>query len=151
MFDKSLFHKNILLIQPEIAVALGVNEAIVLQQIHYWLEKSNHYYEGCCWTYNTYNNWHEQFPFFSESTIKRTIRSLEKRNILICSSVFNKIKLDRTKWYTINYDELEKVINKKFDKNQVTDGAVEFNVYCADLIWTIKWLYINTSIIIMTT
>lgn len=134
MFDKSLFHKNILLIQPEIAVALGINEAIILQQIHYWLEKSSHCYQGRNWTYNTYHCWHEQFPFFSESTIKRTIRSLEKRNILICSSVFNKLKLDRTKWYTINYDELEKIISKNSAKNQLEDDNTEFNVYCSDLI-----------------
>ena len=99
-----------LVISPSIATAIGLNQAIVLQQIHYWIninekEKINNY-QGKTWTYNTYKEWQKQIPFFSERTILRTIQKLEKLKILE-SSNFNKKKYDRTKWYTINYDVLK--------------------------------------------
>jgi uncharacterized phage protein (TIGR02220 family) len=78
---------------------------VVLQQIHYWLAKSKHYIEGKNWVYNTYEDWQEQFPFWSISTIKRTFHSLEKLGIVV-SDNWNTLKLDKTKWYTINYEQL---------------------------------------------
>ena len=44
--------------------------------------------------------------FWSESTIKRTIRLLEEKGYVI-SGNFNQHKMDKTKWYTINYLMLE--------------------------------------------
>ena len=43
-----------LLIPPALAKEIGLHEAVILQQIHYWLEKSNHLINGCLWIYNTY-------------------------------------------------------------------------------------------------
>lgn len=99
-----------LVISPSLATAIGLNEAIVLQQIHYWIninEKAKiNNYQGKTWTYNTYKEWQKQIPFFSEKTISRTIQKLEKLKILE-SGNFNKAKYDKTKWYTINYDEVK--------------------------------------------
>lgn len=108
--SKLLLPEAPLVISPSLAIAIGLNEAIVLQQIHYWIkinenEKINNY-QGKTWTYNTYKEWQKQIPFFSERTILRTIQKLEKLKILE-SSNFNKKKYDRTKWYTINYDVLK--------------------------------------------
>lgn len=98
---------------------IGLNESIVVQQIHYWIRKNQenniNYYEGHYWTYNTYADWQKQFPFWSEPTIKRIFLSLEKKNILI-SGNFNQMKMDRTKWYRINYEALNQLSKSKPEK-----------------------------------
>jgi uncharacterized phage protein (TIGR02220 family) len=91
---------------PTLAARLGLNEAMILQQIHYWVSISNHLIEGRKWIFNTYKDWQKQFPFWSESTIKRTFHSLEKQGCLI-SENWNSTKMDKTKWYTIDYKQIE--------------------------------------------
>lgn len=82
-----LFNENPLVVNVELAQILGLNESIVIQQIHYWIElnkKRNHNYrDGRIWTYNSYPEWHEQSPFWSISTIKRIIIGLEKEKVII--------------------------------------------------------------------
>lgn len=97
-----------LMVLPKLANAIGLNEAIVLQQIHYWLGKSTNVRDGYTWVYNSYPEWQEQFPFWSIDTIKRTIHKLEKTGLLVSDS-FNTMKMDRTKWYRIDYDSLSEM------------------------------------------
>ncbi|CDR62149.1 hypothetical protein [Staphylococcus schweitzeri] len=103
---------------PKLAELIGLNEAIVLQQIHYWLNNSKHEYENKKWIYNSYKNWEAQFPFWSNVTIRRTISSLEKQKLLLTGN-FNKVGFDKTKWYTINYLVLEGV-SKRVAQNEQT-------------------------------
>ena len=104
--SKLLINESPVMIIPSLAVRMGLNEAVVLQQIHYWIISSRHIIEGRKWIYNTYKDWQKQLPFWSESTIKRTIRSLEDQGYLL-SGNFNQLKIDKTKWYTIDYERLE--------------------------------------------
>ncbi|MCG3463096.1 conserved phage C-terminal domain-containing protein [Xenorhabdus bovienii] len=94
-----------LVVIPELAVRLGLNEAIVLQQIQYWLIETASGVEanGRRWIYNTIEKWQEQFPFFSESTIKRAFANLKKIGVL-CIEQINKSNHDRTNYYSINYE-----------------------------------------------
>ena len=68
-----LFAERPLVINTQLAMKIGLNEAIVLQQLHYWLRDTNSGMEcdGVRWIYNTTEQWLEQFPFWSESTLKR--------------------------------------------------------------------------------
>ncbi len=93
---------------PSLASRVGLNEAIVLQQLHYWLGKSKNKRDGRLWVYNSIEDWREQFPFWSASTIRRTFASLEKRN-LVFSDKHNSQAWDQRKWYTINYEELRRL------------------------------------------
>ena len=105
-----------LIINTELAVILGdLNESIVLNQLNYWLEinkKANkHFIDGRFWVYNTYNDWKEEnFQYWSEKTIQRTFTRLENKGIVI-SANYNKSGIDKTKWYTIDYDKLEEIVN----------------------------------------
>jgi hypothetical protein len=107
-----------LLIMPKLAEIIGLNESIVLQQMHYWIKKNKerkiNYHKGKYWTYNSYEGWRSNFPFWSARTIRRIINSLEKQKLLT-SDNFNKLKYDKTKWYTINYKMLEKVAKTHAD------------------------------------
>ena len=91
---------------PSLAVEIGLNEAIILQQTHYWLRISENVRDGFKWIYKKYEEWQREFPFWSDKTIRRTITNLEKRELLISTEEYNKFKADRTKWYRINYEKL---------------------------------------------
>jgi hypothetical protein len=90
---------------PALAVAIGLNESIIVQQMHYWLRKREHVIDGVPWVYNSYVQWKRQFPFWSPDTIKRAIIHLEQLGV-IRSANFNRNPIDKTKWYTINYARL---------------------------------------------
>lgn len=100
-----LLSERPLVILPSLAVEIGLNEAIILQQLHYWIKNSERHIDGKKWVYNTYGDWQKQFPFWSKSTIRRSLSSLEKQGLIITGN-FNKSKIDKTKWYTINYEKL---------------------------------------------
>ena len=90
-------------VSPTLAARIGLNNAIFVQQLHYWLLKSKNVYEEKLWVYKTLDEWIEQdFPFMSKSTLKRTISDLKKRDLIV-TKTFNKMKIDKTNWYTINY------------------------------------------------
>ena len=67
--SKLLMNEVPLMVQPSLAVKIGLNEALFLHQLHYWLDRSNKVVEGKRWVYNTVEEWHEQFPFWSVRTL----------------------------------------------------------------------------------
>lgn len=100
-----------LVIQPKLAELLGdLDEAVILQQIHYWLEKRLNIKDGYSWVYNSMVEWNKQFPWLSLKTLKRKFKSLEDKGLLITGN-YNKAKFDRTKWYRINYDAFSNLSN----------------------------------------
>jgi len=107
-----LISESPLTVQPSLAVLLGLNEAIFLQQVQYWITREAGFCDqyGRRWIYNTVKQWRDQFPFWSESTIKRTIRSLEDQNALLSTTVGD--AFNKTKAYTINIDRIEELNQK---------------------------------------
>jgi hypothetical protein len=102
---KLLINEPPLIILPTLAEIIGLNEAIVIQQIHYWLQKSNHVINGKRWVYNSYPEWQKQFPFWTERTIRRIMKSLTDQGLIFIDN-FNESKSDKTNWYSINYAKL---------------------------------------------
>src|SRR3990167_8329788 len=100
-----LISEHPLQVLPSLAAAIGLNEAIVLQQIHYWIQSSTKIHKDRKWTYNSYPEWQRQFSWWSLNTIKRTFASLENQGLLI-TAIFNDNQFDRTKWYSVDYDRL---------------------------------------------
>ncbi|MFZ4170923.1 hypothetical protein ACEV60_20025 [Enterobacter ludwigii] len=103
--SRLLINENPLQVLPTLACAIGLNEAVVLQQMHYWMNSSQHFYDGRRWVYNSVPSWRKQFPFWSESTVKRALLSLEKQG-MVTSANYNRDPRDHSKWYSINYDAL---------------------------------------------
>jgi len=116
---------TILLLQPELAMIIGYKEALILQQIHYWVENAKadqrNFYDGRYWVYNTYKKWQEQFPFIKVDTVKKTILKLEKLNLLITGN-YNKYGYDKTKWYSVDYERLKSIVNAHRIKNISLNG-----------------------------
>lgn len=108
-----LFDEQPILANKALARELGLNEALVLQQINYWIEinkkSGNNYHDGKYWTYNSIRAWQEKdFDYLSVDTVKRTFSKLEKAGYLLVGN-YNKDPRDKTKWYTINDNKLEEL------------------------------------------
>lgn len=100
-----LFNFRPLVINPELATRIGLNEAIVLQQVNYWINDKEQgvIHSGRRWVFNSYESWVKQFPFWSADTVKRAFTSLVKQGCLDVEQL-NKSQHDRTNYYTINHD-----------------------------------------------
>jgi len=92
----------------EEAKKYGIEKAILLYNLRFWLDKNkanrkNVYIKNDTeyfWTFNSASAFLEIFPYMSESSIKRWLTELEKDGIILTGN-FNKRKNDRTKWYTM--------------------------------------------------
>ena len=109
----------------DMAKFVGLNEAIVLQQVHYWLninrKSGRNYIDGRYWTYNSLPNWHEQnFSFWSFSTTKRVFARLAKLGYFITGN-YNKDCRDKTLWYSIDYEKL--AADYKEHKETIQDAS----------------------------
>ncbi|WP_228400438.1 DNA replication protein [Pasteurella canis] len=109
---KLLIDDQPLQVLPELAKAIGLNEAIFVQQLHYFLNISKHKYEDRIWIYNTIDEWCEIFPFWSKKTIQRTIKRLEEMGLILSTNKLNKMKMDKTKWYSIAYEKIEELTSQ---------------------------------------
>ncbi len=122
MADSSrlLIEEPPLQVLPTLAKLLGIEQAIILQQVHYWVKTSNHEIGGNFWIYNRYKDWVNQFPWLSERAIRHHVRLLEKAGLLITGD-FNKDRRDHTKWYRIGYDALEELL--VIPESSLTDAS----------------------------
>jgi len=94
-----------LMVSPKLAARIGLEEATFVQQIHWLCEKRINIRDGLSWVYNTYDQWLEMFPFFeNEQRVGRIVRRLEKLGVLVTTKKYNKLPLDKRKWYRVNYD-----------------------------------------------
>lgn len=121
--SRLLYDERPLVVIPELAKLLatqkgfdGLQEALVLQQIHYWAimnqRAGRNEKDGYYWTYNTFKDWNEQFPFWSLATIKRIFARLEKAGFLV-SGRFNKSNINRTKWYRVDHEVLSRMVQNE--------------------------------------
>jgi len=87
-----------------VAKDYGIEEAIILENIIFWVTKNyannKNYHDGYYWTYNSSKAFSEQFEYIHPEKIRRTLINLEKIGF-IKSGNYNKSKYDRTKWYTV--------------------------------------------------
>lgn len=113
-------------VTSELAQVIGLNEAIVLQEVYYWCKVNRREkrtpHDGYYWVYNSYRGWKEKhFPWWSESTIRRTFERLEAKNLLVTGN-YNKSKMDQTKWYRVNFPVLAATIQASpFAQNEQMD------------------------------
>lgn len=127
--SKLLINEPPLQVLPTLAKEIGLNEAIALQQLHYWL---NHgiWHKGSKWIYKPIHKWQQQdFPFWSERTVRNVFNSLKKQN-LISVEKLNSNKQVRVNYYSINKSELKKITDRLDKVNKTNDWAI-----LADCIW----------------
>ena len=129
--SKLLIDERPLQCQPSLAAALGgSDEAIVFQQLHYWLQRATKVQaDGHKWVYNSMSDWLKQFPWIkSRSTLSRYFDDLEKRGLVVTGN-FNKAKFDKTKWYRIDYDALSDLEQRLYQNESTSDSNSDNGVY----------------------
>ena len=86
----------------DIAKEYGILEAILLNNIWYWIEKNKanevNFYDGFYWTYNSTRAFNQLFPYVSQRQIQNALKKLKEQE-LIQTGNYNKIAYDRTLWY----------------------------------------------------
>lgn len=106
--SKLLLDERPLIVLPKLAVEIGLNEAIFVQQIHFLLTISTTEINGTKWTYNTQYELLDVFPFWTESTLKRIIKSCKEKCIINVAQLSSDVR-DKTNYYTIDYSVLDSI------------------------------------------
>lgn len=108
MSTQLIINEPPLQVLPTLALELGLKEAIVLQQVHYWLQLpfSRHLIDDNYWVKYSPEQWERQFAFWDQKTLQRAIKNLEKLEVLI--SMVNHDS-DKATYYTIDYWTLDQV------------------------------------------
>lgn len=88
----------------ELAAEIGLNEAILLQNIAYWVKKNEandvNFHDGCYWTYNSAAAFSKLYPFWTPRVIKYALAKLQQGEY-IKTAQYNKDKMNHTNWYTL--------------------------------------------------
>ena len=95
-----------MLFNPALAHELGLNRAVVIQQIHYWIVRNHirqyNQFDDTTWVYSTLSEWQKRdFYFFSIATLGKIIRSLLDDGYLIAK------RFKQITYYRLNYPALE--------------------------------------------
>ena len=103
------------IVPDDLAILIGVDQTMMLCQIDFWVQNhqdNEHCKDGRYWIYETYDDWVEQFPYWGKTKIREILRKLKEKNLIITGN-YNKMSGDNTKWYTVNYDLLDKIMSEK--------------------------------------
>ena len=123
------------LVDVKTATLLGEAESILLNQIIYWLSKCGRKVAGQeeKWIYNSLAEWHKQFSYWSMYKLRKTIKSLEDLG-LIKSIKVNARKWNHTKWYTVDYYQYKKLLNKTESENNIGQSTALDKIEDKDLL-----------------
>ena len=98
----------------EVAVEYGVDCAIMIKNLQYWIEKNKandkNFYDGRYWTYNSSKALAKLFPFWNQRHIELVLKKLVDQGVLIRGN-YNSSAYDRTLWYAFT-DESRWIYNK---------------------------------------
>ena len=88
----------------DVAEKYGVNAAIILQNIAFWIKQNEanktNFYDGNYWTFNSNRAYCELFPYMSKRQIETAFKKLIDDGVLITGN-YNKLAYDRTLWYAL--------------------------------------------------
>ncbi len=113
-----LFDEPPIAFSPTLARLIGLHEAILLQQIHYWLHHKSrdpgryqdYYIDGRFWVKWNIHEMMEYVPLGkSADPYKRTVKLLKEQSILLVAQHW-KSRYINTNFYSIDYQNLELLI-----------------------------------------
>ena len=87
-----------------VAVEVGVNAAVVLENIAFWVRANRrserHMHDGKYWTYGSTRHFAELFDYLSEKQVRGAVDKLITCGYLETGN-FNRSAYDRTRWFTL--------------------------------------------------
>lgn len=120
----------------DIATKYGVNAAILLQNIYYWIEKNEangkNFYDGYYWTYNSIKAFAEMFPYMSSKQVRTALENLINEGLLIKGN-YNENPYDRTAWYAMTEKAYALFGKEKSNcHNKKIDLTCKANEFCGE-------------------
>ncbi len=124
-----------MVVQRTLAFLIGLNPALMLQQIHYHAMLLDPDEDGNRWVVRTREEWRSfDFPFWSDSTIKRVITELYTKDLLVKLQSKN---WNRTNRYLINYqvlngmsDPMHRVKMTQWSGSNRTNASGQSDPFC---------------------
>lgn len=114
-----------MLVLPHLAAKIGLDEAIILQQIQYWLNKEcGKVIDGVRWIYNRLDDWLEQFPWMSKWRLRKAMINLRAKGILEFAQ-HEKKQWQRRGWYTINPEALHTSMCESTNLRELAEQTIE--------------------------
>lgn len=114
----------------DIAMICGVHGAIIFDHLWFWVQKNRadgrNQIEGRYWTFVTYRELQEKFPYMTTMQIRNAVKKLIESG-LILTGCFNAKGYDRTTWYTVSDRGAAICSNQQMHLLESTNGCVENN------------------------
>lgn len=112
----------------DIAKEYGILEAILLNNLWFWIEKNRanetNYFDGDYWTFNSTRAFNELFPYVSERQIKSALKHLRDEEIIKVGN-YNTVAYDRTLWYAFT-DKGKSIVQKcPMDCAKMSNGKAD--------------------------
>lgn len=112
----------------EIAAKYGVNQAIMLENIYFWVTKNaangTHFHDGYYWTYNSATAFQKLFPYWTARQIEGILKKL-KENDLIYTGRYNENKFTHQTWYTLTENGMSLYTNCEIDLLKNVNGKTQ--------------------------
>lgn len=112
----------------DIAAEYGVNAAIILNNMYFWVEKNRanetNFYDGRYWTYNSVKAFSRLFPYLTSKAISAALKKLIEGGVLVTGN-YNKSSYDRTLWYAITEKGYSIIQKRKMEDSEKENGNVE--------------------------
>lgn len=109
----------------DIAQAYGVNAAIILNNMHFWVEKNRanetNFHDGRYWTYNSVKAFSKLFPYLTPRAISTALKKLIDDGLVVTGN-YNKSSYDRTLWYAITEKGYSILQKSKMEETKGENG-----------------------------
>lgn len=99
-----LLDGRLVAVQPALVRRIGLLEAALVQQLHYWTQRATCVHDGQLWVYKTYNDWSDEIGV-SAKAARGALDRLRREGIVV--AIDNPADArDRTLWWRIDYARL---------------------------------------------
>jgi hypothetical protein len=131
MTSKIITPETPLLVPPLLASEIGLESAMILQQIHYFCQRSKHLLDdGRRWFYLTLDGWSQQLPFLKPSAIRRAIANLRQLELIdVCRH--SRGTWYQSNWFTINAEKV-KVLWDRICQHKQIDLSILDTSSCSE-------------------
>ncbi|MFN6497068.1 MAG: hypothetical protein RMX65_008695 [Nostoc sp. DedQUE01] len=108
------------MVPPLLASEIGLEEAVILQQIHYYCLISKHIKsDGRRWFWKTLKDWGQTLPFLKISAIRRAIANLKDNFKLIDVCRHSEKTWYQANWFTVNVENVQALWNRICENQQI--------------------------------
>ena len=113
----------------EIAKRYGIEQAIILHTLYYWLRKSaltgKAIEEGKVWTFSSAKTFAGWFPYIKQDKFYRILNGLINKG-LVEKGNFNRNQFDRTAWYAITENGWNELASCNYDISFLNNVKIHF-------------------------